>query len=219
MDNPSLKISQIKNCRYYCLMLVICSLFSCVGYSLTGGPGPLVQDDLTTESGVSFRPSSINVVSIMPLERGLTSVLSEQELTNYNASLVKAFEQNTSLEITNLSNQSVTEKAIEEIWTQHLPREQRAKRIAAVTRAEGVVHGVVSKNESGELSFRLWMIDVKSNSVAWQAVYGLSNQALSDNIFQARESLKRGLLKKQGVGAIEKAMADAARNFESINLN
>ncbi len=213
----------MKNISLFSGLVLLGILSSCSEMSLTGGPRPLVHQPLTTTSTIDYQPLRLNVVAILPLQSGVAQRIPQDVLTLLSNSLERSIERNASFELIALNNKkSKHQKALEDILTLKITRQEKAKLFAKSVGAQAVIYGDVTKfydNSSGShednaAGFRLWLYDTALEKNVWEAIFDRSQQPLSDNLFRVREALKEGARYKTALELMQTGFVDVARKLE-----
>ena len=210
--------------RLLVISIFLVWLCACSGYSLTGGPGPLVKKDLTTISHREFNPLRLNVVSVFPLIDGTSKHLPEERLSTLTKALVRSFDLKTSLEVINASKPRIVNRALSELPSGSKTLQAKAGAFAKKMGAQGVLYGVINRDQSGPTSdssgaragFKLWLMDVKNSLVVWSATFEHTNKPLTDNVFQVQSLYDDGILYQSVDKLFSTGFAKAALELEAL---
>src|SRR5690606_18309868 len=93
--------------------------------------------------------------------------------------------------------------------------------------AQGALFGVVNQYEESDgsrygasrasaVSFKLWLLDLSTNQVVWQATYQNREQSLTENLFRVGQALKDGVGFKSSIQLAENGFRDAAEALEAV---
>lgn len=209
------------------LMGILIFLSACSGYSITGGPGPLVKKSLTTEPSPTFRPTKINVLAILPLEHGTSASFSPQTKEMLTALLIEAFHSGTSMEIVNAVQPKLVQNVWSEIARNPLPLQTRAASYGSRLHSQGVLYGVINHyqqlqgsgygaSQTGAVGFKLWLLDITSNQVVWSATFNNHEQPLSENLFRVPQALHDGVRYHSAEQIIRTGFSAAAHELEVL---
>jgi hypothetical protein len=205
--------------------LVLFFLASCTGYSLTGGPGPLIKQPLSVEVSEKFNPARTNVVVVMPLATGATAELDQHTAEQLTEELIRAASAATSMEVVNSRAPEESKKAIEEVMAMPQPERTKAIVLGQKLAVDGVLFGVVNKyvdssggalgsNDPGAVSFKLWLVSPKSKEELWTATYEKHEQPLTDNLFRMGQDLRSGVHYESSLQLIRAGFLEAVRALE-----
>ena len=208
--------------RRGCFFLLLAGCFfltGCQGFSATGGPGPLVKNDLRTWRAPTFSPQTINQIVVMPLEGEVYQGLPESVQRQIARELGKTFELNTSLEVI-AAGETMDAQA-------RGPQSLRAARLGEAAGVQGVLYGVLTRyriqnnlrEQRGRPSaagFKLWLVKSGHPEPLWSASYEKEEQPLSENLFLLPEALERGVGFKGSMVLLKRGFTDAADALQQL---
>ena len=165
----------------------------------------LVHSPLESTTDAQIPALTLNTVLVYPLDTmvGEMHQVTKETLEQATADLISKMQVATSLQVLNADSTKDVAGAIAKTRGTALPLKERALTSAKSTEAQAVLYGVISKfndaegsslGETGksEVSFQLFLADVRTGSVVWNANFTDSNQPLSENIFRLGNVAKQG---------------------------
>ena len=224
------------------LLLTSCSGLFGGGYSITGGPGPLVKADLTAQPESGFEPARYNEIVVVPLDSGTAEPISQFTLDELTRVLVKSFETRTSVSVVNITDKTRYQSALEKIGadsnalnsapvTASGPQQTglgRAVQLGSALNTQAALYGVVSRfngrsreqnaSKPAAVAFRLWLIDPKSKAVLWTAAYERAEEALSENLFAVKQNIEHGVGYKSADDLAQVGFEQAAAQLEKLRV-
>lgn len=144
---------QIKNSgRFNGLKLVYWSLFpvllstGCIrGYSLTGGPGPLVSPPLSVSHSVELPQAGIKSIAVLPLQNALATSFSDDDLKQFTELLLQELQTYSSLAIINISEPALSQVAVVEALSLREPDLSQAMHLGRSLKAKAVLFGSITR--------------------------------------------------------------------------
>ena len=144
---------QIKNGRGFWLKrLVYLSALACLplsgclkGYSITGGPGPLVSPPLSVSHAFDLPQAALKSIAVLPLQNSLSTELSEEELQRFTETLLEELQAHTSLSLLNLSEPEAAKKAIRESLSVREPDLSQAINLGKKLKVRAVLFGSITR--------------------------------------------------------------------------
>lgn len=199
--------------------ITIGSLGSCTGYSMTGGPGPLVKDPLSVDVAPDFVPLKVNEIVVYPLEPAPGSSVPKDTAEGFTSALVKALQANSSVEVLNITDGERVQRAVDD--TKNLPAfiGDRARNAAHAVSAQGVLYGYVqqfSLEPHSPVGFKLWLVNPASGSNLWTATFQATHQTLTDNLFRLPQAMKKGVRTTEPEIVINEGFRQAAVRLETL---
>jgi hypothetical protein len=200
---------------------------SCSQTADNGSSSGNMRNALAYDYTQAFRPMQIGSVAVLPLKGGDFSNLENATLNQLTTKLSGALGSLTTMEViasnsadsnlSNLASNSARENTLQ----------QRAYRYGLEKKSKGVIYGIVNKFPSVEeyeylgsgrdaVRFSLWLLDVQTNQVVWNATYENSNKPLTDNLFTVKQKLNDGLRYQTPSEMIEQGFKEAARSLEKL---
>lgn len=171
----------------------------CVGFSITGGPGKIVEPHLKSLPVDGERLVVINSVLILPV---MTHDRSHklQDRFWYLENLQEAFGGEAGLEVVGSrrsldnfvwpANSSLVDNAeLAQLGRKHSADAVLITHVDTYRNRDGSQVGVETP---AKVSFRMELLNVQSASPVWTASYYYADQALSDNIFRVDDRFAKG---------------------------
>jgi TolB-like protein len=144
---------QIKNGQGFWLKkLLYWSALACLplagclkGYSITGGPGPLVSPPLSVSHSFELPRAALKSIAVLPLQNSLSTQLSEEELEQFTEALLQELQAQTSLSLLNLSEPEPVKVAIRESLSMREPDLSQAINLGRKLKVRGVLFGSITR--------------------------------------------------------------------------
>jgi len=125
--------------------LILPFLAGCQGYSVTGGPGPLVSEPLRVTRNSELPGRALKSIVVLPLQNGVGVELSDEDLAQGTKLLLEELQSNSSLSVINLSEEKSTNAAIEKVLDKKTPAAMQAKLLGQSIGAKAVLYGALTK--------------------------------------------------------------------------
>ena len=215
-------------------VLFCCGFSGCGGYSVTGGPAPLVKPPLDVQSSTDFSKMATQNVFVAPIDSVYALDLGPEVKNSLTNSLATAFQANTSADIVNFkapaSTGALAASPAAEIGSlqQFDAGRLKTRALQAATKASAgaVLYGVVSSctdavnngtpsEGPANVSFHLWMLQVPSGKPLWEAAYGKRDEVLTENVFRFQQALKGSMTRFDCVQRAQDGFVLAAKQFEA----
>lgn len=189
--------------RVLCVLLAGV-LGGCHGYSVTGGPGQTVAPSLATRVSRNADLLGLNSIVLMPIEfdRAARGKIAHQEA--FDGELVKAMRQELPIEIIAASEVFPALKPFQlgdEFAAPQISKEEalgRAKQLGSdavmTTRVQQYVERLGSgmgAEQPAWVEFSVNLYRAADGKEIWRANYSFKDQALSDNLFRAKDRLQK----------------------------
>lgn len=203
---------------------------ACSGFSATGGPGPLVRKSLSSRSLDDFDLKAVNLIVVMPLSLNPSlEPLPFDLAAQLTDRLTSIFALESSMEILNLSDKEAAESVSTKMQRIRGPERVRALELGKELSVDGVLFGRVNRYTKKEgtrlgastppaVTFKLWLLEVDSGKIVWEAEYDKRQQPLSENLFRVPEALKSGVGYRSSRELIEEGFRQAAQALEALRL-
>ena len=203
-----------------------------LGTGMAGGTavGQLVKPTLEASATPDISPLTLNSVLVYPLETnvGELHAIGKEILDQGTVNLLSKMQVATTLQLLNSDSGKDRDvaSAISKTRGQALPLKERALKSGKLLDAQGVLFGVVSRFEDAEgsrlgesgksvVSFQLFLADVRTGKIVWQANFNESNQPLSENLFRLGNVARQGFQYKSAQQIFEEGLGSAAADLES----
>ena len=209
------------------VFLAVFIFVGCTGYSVTGGPGPLVHEPLSVEVSPKFKPGQLHDITVYPLSAGATYHLDEGVGSQLDAALVSALANTTAVNVLNVSAPELIAPALAKVAQMHSTERQKALAFGSAVHAQAVLFGVVTRfrdssggrmgaNEPASIDFRLWLVDARTKEELWSAVYEKSEQPLTIILFRMPQELHGGVAYESAMQMAKEGFSAAARALENL---
>ena len=127
------------------LFLTPILLLGCQGYSITGGPGPLVSDPLKVSSSPGLKAQTAKSILVFPLSGGVGVELSADDLNSKTKIVQTELEGNSSYTVINNAESKSTLKLIEEARKLKQPLSVQARKAGELAKAPIVLYGTLTR--------------------------------------------------------------------------
>lgn len=151
------------------------ALTSCGGYSVTGGPGRVVNPPLLGEVVAPEKLAVVSTVAILPVQSKPELLLSEG--------------------LEEVMSQELVFTMAEELGFEVEPDPQKADAVLTtmITHYEERVGSRVGVETAARVGFSMKLLSTANRGEIWRASFHFRDQALSENIFRIRERIgKKG---------------------------
>lgn len=125
------------------IFLLTAGTIGCQGYSVTGGPGPLVSDPLRVTT--SSELSALRSVVVLPLKNGIGVTLSPEELERATTSLLEELQSQSAIAVLNINEERTVSSALKGVLDDKVPDAVQAKSLGAKVGAKFVLFGALTK--------------------------------------------------------------------------
>lgn len=125
------------------ILALILAVPGCQGYSVTGGPRPLVSDPLTSSASPELPSFGLRSLVVFPLDNGTATSLSDEELKDLTKLLVGEIQANSSLSVLNLTEEKNVSSAIESAQKKLGPVSTQAQSLGRALNAQSVLYGTI----------------------------------------------------------------------------
>jgi len=120
-------------------------LTSCKGYSVTGGPGPLVSEPLRATAAPDLPAAGVKSVAVYPLQNGIGAQLSEEVLQRATENLLQELQANSTLSVLNVIEGRALAPKLDAIDSRPEPMATKARDLGRAMNAQAVLFGTLTK--------------------------------------------------------------------------
>lgn len=219
---------------FVCFFSVL--LFFYTSCSTSSNSSSPLQSKLTK----GFNPSGLYSIAILPIDS--SSQFSNRELDGINDSLIKAFQNGTSIGLANLDSADQVRQAALTVSKMQETRKDQAIAFGKMLGVKGVLYVSLSDNVSAsstlsyttndstsseegtfsishggrptEAGFSMWLVSPQTKQVLWTSTYYKKQQVVTDNILDAASALEGGWGTQSVQSLLASGFQEAAKELE-----